>query len=177
MFDIIFYALAGLGAMALVFGLRWLAARHADGVKAEAQDRIGDQLGKSPDFVHAYGATGFGLDYEARKLVIYDRKTGIETYDVDAIGTWFAGIVTQEMLSPQAARALSTDEGSVSARQTNTRYAIICDAAHKRICQVGILDERQQDAVAEALERLLPGKRNFEAAGAKLVSELIRGER
>ncbi|WP_084419357.1 hypothetical protein [Henriciella litoralis] len=179
MSDIIFYALAAVVAVALIYGLRWVASRHAEGVKSEASEKIGEALGKTPDFIHAYGATGFGLDYRANTLIVYDRKSELETFGFDKIGTWFVGMVSTEIMSPQMAHALSdpSSDTSVSARTTHTKYAIICDTNQQRICQVGIVGDRDESAVSDALKRAMPDKQTFEPIGAKAMSDLLRGQR
>ena len=177
--DIIIYAVAGLVAIALILGIRWFAARHAAGVKAEAVEKIEAETGKAPDFLHAFGATAIGLDYPTGKLIVYDRKSGVTTYGPDDIGTWFVGEILQEVLSPQMAHALSSGDAEtrVAARRTTTKYVVICDTNNERLCQTGIVGSADEKAVHDALETAYPGKENFEAIGAKSMAETLRGQR
>ncbi|MEM5517747.1 hypothetical protein WNY37_12380 [Henriciella sp. AS95] len=179
MSDIIFYAAAGVVAMLLIFGIRWIAAKQGAGAKAKATSEMEAATGRSPDFVHAYGATGIGLDFDDRKLIVHDRKTGLDIRSFDDVGTWFVGTISQELLSPQTAHAMSgaSDDSQISARITHTKYVIICDHDSNRICQVGIIERSAEDALSDALERAFPGKRNDEAIGAKDMSDLMRGKR
>ena len=179
MTEIIIYAVAGLIAIALILGIRWFAAQHAAGVKAQALERIKAETGKTPDFLHAFGATAIALDYPTTELTVYDRKSGITTFGPGDIGTWFVGEISQEVLSPQMAHALSSGdaETQVAARRTNPRYVVICDTQNERLSQTGIVGSAEEKTVRDALEKAYPGKENFEAIGAKSMAETLRGQR
>lgn len=179
MSDYVIYGVGAAVAIILIVGLRWLASRHAAGVHSEAVAAMTDKLGEAPDFVQAFGASAVGLYFGTRSLIVFERGKDLTSYTFDDVGTWFVGTVTDEFLSPQAAYAISaSSEGNtVAPRKTETKYVIVTDQSERRICQIGIMGDQSEEAALSAFQRAMPDKQNFEATGAKDMSDLLSNKR
>ncbi len=108
MLEIAIFIFAGLAAVGLVFGLRALAARYADGMAGKARVRFAELEGFTPDRVAAFGRSAIAVAPDGVDVALLAEDGSVHRLDRARLAGWYAGMVNMHEDRKYARLGLAT---------------------------------------------------------------------
>lgn len=161
---------AGIIALTLFAGVKWLAARYQDNASEKARAYFEILPDFSPDIVHAFGHTAIAYDESTEHVAIWRKDKDAELLRGDEIGSFFVGEVRKEAISRYNAMVMNNvfeDVGSkatINAHVSQVPYLILFgkDVA-QAIFTVGFVNTNDLDKWHGILTRTLGSTKSREA--------------
>lgn len=173
MSEFLLFIVAFIFILPFVWGIRFLASRHSEAFKNEAEEHIEAHFGVTPSFIHGFGKIAFAILEGRDFLVLYERDKKLRSISFDEIDHWFVGKIKTEIISSQTASVANNlnDASVIRARSAESLYLILSNKKVGRICQIGIVNQNRADEITQQLDITLLGKRIERAIHKKDILE------